>query len=313
VRPISVVGAMGRQSARLQQHCTSIAHVSRSRGSSRCSWSSARYRRLPQPVVGTGFLAVAALCGYLGRQNLLCAAHPATRVGRVRFVTQEDASSAVAKLDGKEWRGQCLTLQTDMSDGLGNMILVNGLNGLTRWQELKGYLATVAEVAWLEITASDSFAEVRFNNSSGAEQAVETLQGAKLCGSELLLELATGDESGRRVLLHGISPATRYKDVEKLLRKAGQVDFVFIHRASAEVRFETAESAQRAVNELDGSELRGRTIKVALHHKSPDGTKVIVTGLGMSTNWQDLKDYFGKVGRVAFVGIGEKGSYNNPW
>lgn len=253
-------------------------------------------------------LGVAALCGHLGQQRSLSAVQPVTRVGAVRFLTMEDARDVVTKLDGKEWRGQCLKLETDMSDQLGNRILVHGLNGLTRWQELKQYLARVAEVAWLEITASDSFAEVRFNTSSRAEQTVETLQGTELCGSELLLELATGD----RVLVYGISHATRYKDLLKLFNNTGEVDFAFIHRASAEVRFETAESAQLAVKELDGSEWRGRTIKVAPHHKTTDGTKVIVTGLDPSVKWQDLKDYFGKVGRVEFVAFGEKGGYSNP-
>jgi len=258
--------------------------------------------------MGTVLLGVAALCGHLGQQSSLAAVQPVTRVGAVRFLTPEDANSAVAKLDGREWRGQCLKLAPDMSDQLGNRIHVHGLNGLTRWQELREYLARVAEVAWVEICASDSFAELRFNTSFGAEQAVDTLQGTELCGSELLLQLAPGD----RVLVHGVSHATKYRDLLKVFNDTGEVDFAYIHRASAEVRFESAESARLAVKELDGSQWKGRTIKVAPHHNTKDGTKVVVTVLAASFEWKDLKEYFGQVGRVEFLAFGQKGGYSNP-
>jgi len=70
-----------------------------------------------------------------------------------------------------------------------------------------------------------------------------------------------------------------------------------------EVRFAFKMHAELAVQMANGQELRGETINVALDTASADGTKIIVTGLAPGTGWQDIKDYFGEIGQVAFANV----------
>merc|ERR1719387_2757788 len=64
---------------------------------------------------------------------------------------------------------------------------------------------------------------------------------------------------------------------------------------------------QQALAMLNGSSLGGSTIKVALDQTSIDGTKLIVTGVPPGIEWQELKDHFGQIGKVAFAGIQQGG------
>jgi len=69
-----------------------------------------------------------------------------------------------------------------------------------------------------------------------------------------------------------------------------------------EVRFETADAAQRALA-LDGSSCGGGTISVVIDEKSKDGTKIVVKQIPRSCEWQELKDHFASCGTVAFADI----------
>merc|ERR1712216_798029 len=69
---------------------------------------------------------------------------------------------------------------------------------------------------------------------------------------------------------------------------------------SAELRYASPMHAQMAVNMLNGAVFNGTKIRLAMDPMSPDGTKLIVSGLPPGTGWQDVKDYCVCVGPVAF-------------
>lgn len=79
----------------------------------------------------------------------------------------------------------------------------------------------------------------------------------------------------------------------------GQVEFV--NHGVGEVRFATEEGARQAVEQLDGTVLRGRTIVVVLDSKSPDNTKVKVIGLNPRIRFKPIKEHFSQAGEVSFV------------
>eukprot|EP00975_Prorocentrum_lima_P065013 12900869-Prorocentrum_lima.AAC.1 len=60
---------------------------------------------------------------------------------------------------------------------------------------------------------------------------------------------------------------------------------------------------QNAMGMLEGSVLGKATLAVSVDNSSKDGTKLIIRGLPVETQWQDLKDRCSQAGQVAFVAI----------
>jgi len=70
-----------------------------------------------------------------------------------------------------------------------------------------------------------------------------------------------------------------------------------------EVRFESSKSAQRALRMMQNKPLNGSKLTLSLDKTSHDGTKIVVNGLPIGVEWQELKDHFASVGDIAFVEI----------
>jgi len=70
-----------------------------------------------------------------------------------------------------------------------------------------------------------------------------------------------------------------------------------------EVRFETPQSAQRALRTMQNKMLLGSKLTLSMDPKSQDGTKLLVNGLPEGVEWQELKDHFASIGDIAFVDI----------
>lgn len=167
-----------------------------------------------------------------------------------------------------------------------------------------------------------------------------------------------GSEQGGgscRVFVGNLSWRTSWQNLKDHMREAGQVRFadVFYERASqgrrprskgcGVVEFETAEEAQKAIDELNETDLDGRKIfvqadnrpdqngrgggggarnvkrataggpkgkPVGAKKKSPGGDpkRVYVGNLAWETSWQTLKDHMRKAGEVSFVDLFE--TYN---
>mmetsp|Transcript_118417 Transcript_118417/g.313059 ORF Transcript_118417/g.313059 Transcript_118417/m.313059 type:complete len:162 (-) Transcript_118417:214-699(-) len=72
---------------------------------------------------------------------------------------------------------------------------------------------------------------------------------------------------------------------------------------TGEVRFAERDGAETAILSLNGSLIRGCAIMVQRDDMSKDGTKLIVSNLPHGMQWQQLKDHFSPVGKVAYACI----------
>jgi len=142
--------------------------------------------------------------------------------------------------------------------------------------------------------------EVRYDNSSLAQAAVEKLSGSFLHGAKLAVELDVSSKDGSKVFVHGIPAGCQWQELKDHFGQLGQVAFAAIV-GPCEVRMETPEDAQQALEMLNGTEVMGSVISVLADRTSKDGTRLLVCGLPLSCAWQEVKDLFGQAGTVAFV------------
>ena len=97
-------------------------------------------------------------------------------------------------------------------------------------------------------------------------------------------------------------------DIEKHMSKAGKITFSKIIREQSGysrgwgiVEYETVENAEKAVNELNNSVLKGRNMLCKIdtkykkdENKYTDEISVFVGNLPWDVSWGDLKNYFKK-------------------
>eukprot|EP00929_Paragymnodinium_shiwhaense_P002965 TRINITY_DN103316_c0_g1_i1.p2 TRINITY_DN103316_c0_g1~~TRINITY_DN103316_c0_g1_i1.p2 ORF type:complete len:197 (+),score=50.87 TRINITY_DN103316_c0_g1_i1:133-723(+) len=180
-------------------------------------------------------------------------------------------------------------------------------------------LLLVAAVVRLLLPVGLSFAPavtwaVRFTSQELATRAVEEMDGSELKGKALKVEHDGQSKDRTRVLVEGLEwKDVGHMDLKEHFSQVGKPRWVT--EGVAEVRFEAADAATRAIEELTGSVVtEGRsgiesTITVVPHPTSTDGTKVKVFGITPSCGFACLKGHFGKVGKVLFVGApGEPGT-----
>jgi len=142
--------------------------------------------------------------------------------------------------------------------------------------------------------------EVRYDNPSLAQVAVEKLSGSFLHGAALAVELDVSSKDGSKLFVHGIPTGCQWQELKDHFGQIGQVAFAGIV-GPCEVRMETPEEAQQALEMLNGTEVMGSSISVLPDGTSKDGTRLLVCGLPLSCAWQEVKDMFSQAGTVAFV------------
>lgn len=143
---------------------------------------------------------------------------------------------------------------------------------------------------------------------------------------------------GRKLFVGNLSFNTDNNSLYAHFTSAGPVVFANVvsrdgrSRGFGFVEYEHAETAQRACEMLDGSELDGREIRVNIStvaerrprrddgfeprerrefapreprepRARPDGVQVFVGNLAWGTSWQDLKDHFKQVGFVVSADV----------
>eukprot|EP00928_Gymnodinium_smaydae_P026553 TRINITY_DN20817_c0_g1_i2.p1 TRINITY_DN20817_c0_g1~~TRINITY_DN20817_c0_g1_i2.p1 ORF type:complete len:348 (+),score=102.70 TRINITY_DN20817_c0_g1_i2:78-1121(+) len=158
--------------------------------------------------------------------------------------------------------------------------------------------------------------EVRFESARSARNALNQMQGSLLQGSPLTLEMDPNSKDQTRLLVKGIPTDVEWQEVKDHFAPVGNLAFVQIHgherrgpKGVGEVRYDSAEAAQAAMQMLDGSNFSGNQISVQLDRSSKDQSKLIVTGLPAGVGWQDLKDHFKQAGGdLAYVGINKEGN-----
>ncbi|KAJ7256465.1 hypothetical protein B0H12DRAFT_509940 [Mycena haematopus] len=131
------------------------------------------------------------------------------------------------------------------------------------------------------------FGFVEFENAKDAEDAMNQFNGKPFMGQNIVIEFAKesrprrepydGDRSygaprsrrppGIRLIVSGISRDTSWQDLKDFGREAGSVSFADIDRDFRDqgvLEYLSREDADRAVKDLDGKDLRGRPVRVAL-------------------------------------------------
>ncbi|KAJ7085685.1 hypothetical protein B0H15DRAFT_782952 [Mycena belliarum] len=129
------------------------------------------------------------------------------------------------------------------------------------------------------------FGFVEFETAKDAEDAVNNFNGKQFMGQPIVVEFAKESrprrepyESDRgaprsrrppgiRLVVSGISRDTSWQDLKDFGREAGAVSFADIdrdYRDQGVLEYLSRDDADRAVKELDGKDLRGRPVRVAL-------------------------------------------------
>ncbi|TFY78674.1 hypothetical protein EWM64_g5338 [Hericium alpestre] len=137
------------------------------------------------------------------------------------------------------------------------------------------------------------FGFVEFENARDAEDAMTHFNGKNFMGTNIVVEFAkesrprrepynddrygaprTRRPPGIRISVTGISRDTSWQDLKDFGREAGSVSFADIDRdnvGTGILEYLSREDADRAVQELDGKDLRGQPVRVALgEERGPD-------------------------------------------
>ncbi|KAJ3571056.1 hypothetical protein NP233_g3994 [Leucocoprinus birnbaumii] len=125
-----------------------------------------------------------------------------------------------------------------------------------------------------------------------AEEAVQNYNGKSFMGTNIVVEFAkesrprrdayddrghgprTRRPAGIRLTVTGVSRDTSWQDLKDFGRDAGSVSFADIDRdypGQGVLEYLSREDADRAIRELDGRELRGRPVRVALDDSRGSG------------------------------------------
>ncbi|KAL3923689.1 MAG: hypothetical protein SGILL_001510 [Bacillariaceae sp.] len=247
-------------------------------------------------------------------------------------------------------------------------VYVGNLSWDVTWQELKEHMKAAGEVVFAEVITehngrSKGCGVVSYATEEEAQQAIATLPHTELKGRNIFVredrEGSTGGHGGGgggrphnfsgggnpSVYVWNLSYDTSWQDLKDHMRRAGNVDQATILADSNDgssigcgtVVYQKPQDAQRAIRELQESELNGRPIKLREdrigggrggrhggrggrfggrggggrfggrggyggHNESiPEGTQLFVGNIPFETNWRDLKDHFSTVGEVQRV------------
>ncbi|EIN07096.1 hypothetical protein PUNSTDRAFT_71302 [Punctularia strigosozonata HHB-11173 SS5] len=127
------------------------------------------------------------------------------------------------------------------------------------------------------------FGFVEFESTRDAEDALNHFNGKPFNGANIVIEFAKESRPRRdvyeadrprarrppgiRLIVSGVSRDTSWQDLKDFGREAGNVSYADIdrdHPGEGILEYLTREDADRAVRELDGKDLRGRQVRVAL-------------------------------------------------
>lgn len=169
--------------------------------------------------------------------------------------------------------------------------------------------------------AADScMAEVRFEDAPSATHAISQLDGLDFKGYTLKMTLDPQSKDRTKCVVTGVPMDVDWQDLKDHFNQVPNVAFVAIigdKRKSAtgptltgEVRFETADQAQQAMEELQGTAIGGAgAISITIDTNSKDNSKLLVTDIPPGVSWQELKAHFCQaVGKVAYANVSPSGA-----
>lgn len=258
----------------------------------------------------------------IGSSEAQAASSPGN-IGEIRFADVQ-AAQASLELNDTEIAGAFIAVELDPRSKDGTKIVVRGLPLTVRWEDLKTHFSGCGQVAFANVkNGKPAVGQVRFETADQAQYAL-SLNGSDIDGYEIELKIHAGSKDATKLQIYNLPPGFEWQDLKDHFSKNG-VNPVFAETSveqgyrGAEVRFDSPEDAAAAVTTLDQSWLGGGQVNVHLDPSSKDGAKLLVTEIPPGVEWQELKDHFGQVGKVAFADLirppgtkGAKGGIMRP-
>mmetsp|Transcript_35041 Transcript_35041/g.81325 ORF Transcript_35041/g.81325 Transcript_35041/m.81325 type:complete len:315 (+) Transcript_35041:44-988(+) len=141
--------------------------------------------------------------------------------------------------------------------------------------------------------------QIWFAERDSVRKAVEELDGFEFAGAPLFVTPSTDPGA---VNAQGSFRSSTHQEVVEHFEQVGKVvDYEFHEDGRyGEVRFKTADEAWVAKEQLDGTVLYGKRLRVELDCSTHYMNKVLVHGLSKEVMWQELKDYFKQAGEITF-------------
>jgi len=265
--------------------------------------------------------------------------------GICEFATADGASRAVETLNDTEIMGRQIFVREDREEGGGGFskgfasgddaqsrrCYVGNLSWEVAWQDLKDHMREAGDVVFAEVMMegdgrSKGCGIVEYSTPEEAQEAIAVLTDTELKGRMIFVredrESGGGGGGGGRdggsnkasasVYVGNLAFETSWQDLKDHMRAAGNVDQANIlsnedgrSKGCAIVQYQRPQDAQRAIRELQNSELDGRPLFVREDREQGNsgggggsGVQLFVGNLSFETGWKELKDHFRQCGNV---------------
>jgi len=220
-------------------------------------------------------------------------------IGEVEYFTAEDSNLALQYLDGSALGDSTLSIMTDKSDPNGTRLVVYGLPAGVSEEDMQDHFGQVGPVAGVNL--------MKVSPAGVPGPTARPQTGHVVPPKRTPLPRPA---QRQRVLLPTRPAAERQlvkeEDDEEELpeeqREEGDLEDDDLGMIG-EVRYTNPQDAEKALDELQGSECQGNVISVEPDEHSLDGSKVIVKGLPLGIEWQEVKDHFSQCGHVSFASV----------
>eukprot|EP01124_Arcella_intermedia_P004815 TRINITY_DN1276_c0_g1_i1.p1 TRINITY_DN1276_c0_g1~~TRINITY_DN1276_c0_g1_i1.p1 ORF type:complete len:516 (+),score=83.24 TRINITY_DN1276_c0_g1_i1:61-1608(+) len=206
----------------------------------------------------------------------------------VNFHNPTHAERALELLNNKPILGKPCRIMWSQRDpslrksGLGNIFIKN-LDATIGIKELHDTFTEFGEILSCKVAVDDNgkskgFGFVHFKNNEDAQKAIERVNGLTLKGKKVYVGLFLPErerlKNWTNIYVKNLDPSTTEEDLENKFSEFGKVINVAIRRDENNVskgfgfvNFERHEDAERAVRELDSTDLGTSKIYCNRHHK----------------------------------------------
>lgn len=125
----------------------------------------------------------------------------------------------------------------------------------------------------------------------------------------------SSNSASRKVIVSNLPIKTDWREIKKFMERAGEVvrveivEEIKLQKPSAVVVYSSSLEADRAIQQLDGQELRGEAVEVRentgfrIFRSSRKSNQIYIKNLPYSVTWQQLRDVFAPFGEVVRVDI----------
>ena len=204
-------------------------------------------------------------------------------------------------------------------------LYVSNLSYDCSWQELKDHFKKIGRVERADIMEdndgrSKGCGIVEYGNAKIASKAIIELNGTELKGRTIHVREdreSVEHATCTRIYVSNLAYEVSWQDLKDHFKQVGYVsradvmtDDVGKSKGYGIVEFTDTAAAQKAIDELNNTQICGREIFVRIDRDSAASskiktgyTKLFVGNLSFDVSWQDLKDHFKKAGFVTRADI----------